>query len=145
MIVRIGRSGRMMIGIGIWSGSFGGARLGFGRPGVGFGRIECGVWEKDPDGKGSEGVDVDVLGGDAVSEGRVGSGYGLIRAGGNSERVGLVGRRLDPVLQPVLQKELEENAVQLHSYGWHFQKHKTRSLSLSLPPPGMCVCVGFKL
>jgi hypothetical protein len=65
-----------------------------------------------------------VLGGDTVSEGRVGSGYGLIRAGGNSEQVRLVGRRLDLILQPVLQEELEENVVQLHSYGWHFQNTK---------------------
>ena len=86
----------------------------------------------------------DVLGSDAVSEGRLGSGYGLIRAGGNSERVGLVGRRLDPVLQPVLQEELEENAAQLHSYGWHFQNTKlTHSLSLS--PHQVCVWRGFQI
>lgn len=142
--MRIGRSGRIMIGIGIVSGSFGGARFGFGRPGVGFGRVESRVREEDPDGEGGEGVDVDVLGGDPIGEGRVGGGDGLIRAGGNSERVGLVGRGLDPVLQPVLQEELEEYAVQLHSYAWHFQNTKLAiSLSLSLSPPG--VCVGFKL
>jgi hypothetical protein len=58
----------MMIKIRIWSESFGGARFGFGRPRVEFGRIEGGVREKDPNGKGSEGIDVDVLGGDIVSE-----------------------------------------------------------------------------
>lgn len=128
----------MMIGIGIGSGSFGGASSGFGRPGVGFGRVESGVREEDPDGEGGERVDVDVLGGDAVGEGRVGGGYGLVRAGGDSERVGLFGRGLDPVLQPVLQEELEEHAVQLHSYAWHFQNTK---LAFSLFVHQVCVCV----
>jgi hypothetical protein len=68
IIVQIGRFGRMMIKIRIWSESFGGARFGFGRPRVEFGQIEGGVQEKDSDGKGSEGIDVDVLGGDAMSE-----------------------------------------------------------------------------
>lgn len=92
MVVQTGRSRRMRIGIGIKSGSFGSARLGFGRPGVRFGRTESGVGEKDPDGEGGEGVDVDVFRGDAVCERRVGCGDGLFRSGGDSEWAGLIVR-----------------------------------------------------
>lgn len=63
---------------------------------------------------------MDVLGGDAVGEGRVNGCDGLFGPRGDPERVGLVGRGLDPVLQPVLQEELEEHAIELHSYAWHF-------------------------
>ena len=69
---------------------------------------------------------MDVLGGDAVVKYRIGGDDGFFGSGSDAKRVELVGLVLDPVLQTVLQEELEEHAVELHSYAWHF------SLSLSL-------------
>lgn len=56
-------------------------------------RIWGGVWEEDSDGEGGEGVDVDVLGGDAVSggEGGVSGGDNVVRAGGDAEGVDGIG------------------------------------------------------
>lgn len=69
---------------------------------------------------------MDILGGNAVIEERVYGGDGFLRPRSNSKWVGFVGLGLDPVLQTVLQKELEEHAIELHSYARHF------SLCLSL-------------
>lgn len=63
---------------------------------------------------------MDVLGRHTVVEQRIGCGDGFLGSGRDSERVVLVGLGLDPVLQTVLQEELEEHAVELHSYAWHF-------------------------
>lgn len=101
--------------------------------GVGLGRGEGGFGEEDADGEGGEGVDVDVLGGDAVGEGGVHGGDGLLGAGGDAERVGIVGLGLNPVLQPVLQEQLEEDAVELDSHTRHLPPPPS-NLSLSLSP-----------
>lgn len=104
--------------------------------GVGLGRGEGGFGEEDADGEGGEGVDVDVLGGDAVGEGGVHGGDGLLGAGGDAERVGIVGLGLNPVLQPVLQEQLEEDAVELDSHTRHLPPPPSNlSLSLSLSVP----------
>jgi len=77
---------------------------------------------------------VDVFGGDAVGEGGISGGDRLFGSGGNTKRVGVLGRGLDPVLQTVLQEELEEHAVELDSHTWHFSLTTTSStVTLSLP------------
>lgn len=95
---------------GIWVVLLGRSGLGF-RLGL-FRRGKGRFGEEDPNSKGSERVDVDVFGGDAVGETRVGGGNGFLRSGGDAVWIGgFVERCLDPVLQTVLQEELEEYTV----------------------------------
>ena len=54
---------------------------------------------------------MDIFRGDTVCKRRVGGGDGFFGSGCNAERVGFVGRGLDPILQPMLQEELKEHAV----------------------------------
>ena len=63
---------------------------------------------------------MDVFSGDAVGEGRVRWSDGFFGSGRDAERVGGFGSGLDSVVQTVLQEELEEHAVELHSHTWHF-------------------------
>lgn len=75
------------------------------------------IGEKDPDGEGSEGVNVDILGGDSVGgEGRISWRRGLLWARSDAE---FVGRNVDAGLQAVLQQELKEYAVELHGDARH--------------------------
>jgi hypothetical protein len=76
--------------------------------------------EEDADGERGVGVDVEVLGRDAVGrgEGRVGGRGGLVGAAGDPERrvgVGGAGQRLEAVAE----EELEEDAVDLHADARH--------------------------
>lgn len=88
--------------------------------GMGMGKGEVGikarVGKEDANGEGSKGVDVDVLGGDTVAgEGGIGGGDRLLRPGryakGISLPLSLPLIFLDSGLQPVLEEELEEDAV----------------------------------
>lgn len=63
---------------------------------------------------------MDVFGGDAIGEGRIGGRDGFFfGSGGDSERVGGVEVGLDSGLEPMLEEEFEENAVKLYSYARH--------------------------
>lgn len=85
-------------------------RLGF-RAGL-LGRGKGGFREEDPNRKGSERVDVDVFSGDTVGERRVGGGNGFFGSGCNTVLIGgFVERGLDPILQTLFEKELEEYTV----------------------------------
>lgn len=45
---------------------------------------------------------MDIFGGDAIGEGGVGGGDGLVGSGRNTELIGFFGRGMDLVLQTVL-------------------------------------------
>lgn len=63
-------------------------RLGLG---IGVRRLEGGLREEDPDRERGEGVNVDVLGGNAVSEGGVSSGDGFLGTGCDTKGIRILG------------------------------------------------------
>lgn len=78
--------------------------------------------EEDADGEGGVGVDVEVLGGDAVGgggEGRVGRRGGLVGAAGDPEGGVVEVPRGGQRLEAVAEEELEEDAVDLHADARH--------------------------
>jgi hypothetical protein len=94
-----------------------------GRGGVaGAARVRRRGGEEDADGERGVGVDVEVLGRDAVGrgEGRVGGRGGLFGAAGDAERRGgRVGDGVGQRLEAVAEEELEEDAVDLHADARH--------------------------
>lgn len=80
---------------------------------------------------------MNVFGGDAVVKGRVGVSDGFVGSGRDAERVGFFVRGLDPVLQTLLQEELEEHAVELHGHAWHLSLAIALRKFLCLQKPEM--------
>ena len=70
---------------------------------------------------------MDIFCRDSVGEDGIRGGDGLLRPRRDSEWARIFGYGLDPILEAVLQEELEEDAVELHSYAWHFSFTDTQN------------------